>query len=84
MHFAGLRLALRADDELDICQFQQIAELGGVQDIGRADDRLVAAACIPQRYGAYAVKVGVGADRRVIQQDVQLLAGSVRRQHALD
>ena len=41
VHLAGLLLALGPYDVLNSTQFQQVAQFGGVEDIGRANDNLV-------------------------------------------
>ena len=42
VHFARLGLALRADDRLHIRQFQQVAQLGRIENVGRGNHDLIA------------------------------------------
>ena len=77
----GLRLTLGADDVLDVGEFQQIAQFGSVEDVGRVDDGLVAAEHIFQRDRQHLVAVGLRADGLVVQEDAQMPAGTIGREH---
>ena len=84
VQFAGLRLALRADERFDIRHLEQIAKLGGIQNIRRANHDLIAGERIFQGNGAYAVAIAFGADRDMAEQDIKLAAGAVGREHGFD
>ena len=65
---AVLVLGLGASDVLDLRQRQQVAVLGGVQDIGCSDDQPLVRPQRGQFDGADVVAVDGDGDRPVLQQ----------------
>ena len=78
VRLAGLVLALGAGHELDARQRQQIAQLGGVEEVGGDQHPLAAGLAVANGDRPDAVALDVGTDRLVLEKYLQAAARTVR------
>ena len=81
---AGLGDRLGAGDVLRTRQWQQVAKLGGVGEVGRTQHDVVRAAAMPYTHRLHAVTVHVGRDRCVVTKDAHVSTCHIRREHGLN
>ena len=67
MKLASLRLTLRANHRVDVGKFQQITQLGCIDDEGRMDHDRFTVGVVRQRYRFDVIAIGFSRDRSMVQ-----------------